>query len=149
MQGDPPKLVAINHDDYHAKHIGTLPDGRQFFLTTPFEPSSGDNPGCEYAALFLFSVEGDFLGAKIESFGARKDLDGEHAQSVYDGLLKSLGAVTYRRIEVAPFSVEYEGTQIGLILREPEDDDDVWAVELLPGNFMAFFEPWDSGDYDT
>jgi len=25
----------------------------------------------------------------------------------------------------------------------------MWAVELQPGNYMAFFEPWDSGDYDT
>ncbi len=24
-----------------------------------------------------------------------------------------------------------------------------WAVELQPGNYMAFFEPWESGDYDT
>lgn len=25
----------------------------------------------------------------------------------------------------------------------------VWTVELLPGNFMAFNEPWNSGSYDT
>lgn len=23
------------------------------------------------------------------------------------------------------------------------------SVELLPGNYMAFFKPWDSGGYDT
>ena len=40
-------------------------------------------------------------------------------------------------------------TDIGLIVREPEDENDSWAVELLPGNYMAFFEPWDSGEYDT
>jgi hypothetical protein len=53
------------------------------------------------------------------------------------------------RIEVAPFSVKRFGTSFGLIPREPEDDEDAWAVELLPGNCMAFFEPWDSGKYDT
>ena len=31
----------------------------------------------------------------------------------------------------------------------PEDADDPWAVEVQPGNYMAFFEPWDSGEYDT
>jgi hypothetical protein len=31
----------------------------------------------------------------------------------------------------------------------PEDEDDEWAVEMQPGNYMAFYEPWDSGDYDT
>ena len=149
MHNDPPKLVAINHDDYHAKHVGTLSDGRQFFLTTPFVPASRDNLGCEYVALFLFDSGGDFIDAKIESLGPRKDLDREHAQSVYEGILESLGEVAYQRIEVAPFSVEYDGVKMGLILREPEDDDDDWAVELLPGNFMAFFAPWDCGDYDT
>ena len=57
--------------------------------------------------------------------------------------------MTYQRIEVKPFSVSHNGTEIGLIPREPEDEEDIWAVELLPGNYMAFFEPWDSGEYDT
>src|SRR5688500_7198055 len=34
--GRRPKLVAINHDDHHARHVGRTEDGRQFFLTTPF-----------------------------------------------------------------------------------------------------------------
>lgn len=46
-------------------------------------------------------------------------------------------------------SVDRFGLQFGLIVREPENEQDVFAVELLPGNYMAFFEPWDSGDYDT
>jgi hypothetical protein len=45
--------------------------------------------------------------------------------------------------------VERFGTTFGLVLRQPEDEDDPWAVEVMPGNYMAFFEPWDSGDYDT
>jgi hypothetical protein len=36
-----------------------------------------------------------------------------------------------------------------LVPREPEDEDDPCVVEVQPGNYMAFFEPWDSGDYDT
>jgi hypothetical protein len=68
---------------------------------------------------------------------------------VYDSWLRELGKVSFERIEVAPFSIDRFGIKFGLILREPEDEDDVWAVELLPGNYMAFFEPWDSGDYDT
>ena len=61
MHGEPPKLVAINHDDYHAEHIGTTADGRQFFLTLPFEFASSDEPGCEYVALYLFDRAGDAL----------------------------------------------------------------------------------------
>jgi len=41
------------------------------------------------------------------------------------------------------------GTKFGLVLREPEEEADPWAVEMQPGNYMAFFEPWDSGEYDT
>lgn len=48
-----------------------------------------------------------------------------------------------------PFALERFGTQFGLVASEVEDDPGVWTVELLPGNYMAFWEPWDSGDYDT
>ena len=46
-------------------------------------------------------------------------------------------------------AIERFDTTFGLVARPPEDDDDVWAVELQPGRYMAFFEPWDSGEYDT
>ena len=45
-----------------------------------------------------------------------------------------------------PFSVTRFGLEFGLIVSEPEDEDDVFAVELLPWNYMAFFEPWGSGE---
>ncbi|SRR5258708_24456673 len=149
MSQEPSSLIAINHDEYHAKHVGRTPDRRQFFLTTPFEPAIGGKPGCEFVALFLFDNEGSFLEAKIESFGPRASQDDVKRREVYDTWLRELGPVSFERIEVAPFSVERFGTTFGLIPREPEGEDDVWAVELQPGNYMAFFEPWDSGDYDT
>ena len=76
-------------------------------------------------------------------------MDNDARTATRDRWLAELGNVSYERIEVAPFSVEKFGTSFGLIPREPEDEDDEWAVELLPGNFMAFFEPWDSGNYDA
>jgi hypothetical protein len=33
--------------------------------------------------------------------------------------------------------------------RDCDDPDDMLAVEAQPGNYMAFFAPWDSGVYDT
>jgi hypothetical protein len=63
--------------------------------------------------------------------------------------LADLGNVTFDRIEVRPFSIERLGTHFGLIASEVEDDPGVWTVELLPGNYMAFWEPWHSGVYDT
>ena len=150
MSEGPPRKIAINHDDYHARHIGRLQDGRQFFVTQLFEPKrDSDNPGCEYIARFIFDPEGNLVDSKIENLGPRENVDAKHARSVYENLLLELGDVTYERIEVAPFEVREDGKSFGLIPREPEDEEDVWAVELLPGNFMAFFQPWDSGYYDT
>jgi hypothetical protein len=60
-----------------------------------------------------------------------------------------LGTVSFDRILVRPFAVLRFGTAFGLLIRKPEDDDDIWWVEMHPGNYMAFSEPWDSGGYDT
>ena len=144
-----PDIIAIEHDDYHAKNIGCLSDGRQFFLTTPFIPAMGGRAGKEFVALFLFDQGGVFLEARIDDLGTRAELDSQKATSVFENRLKELGEVDYCRIEVRPFQVERFGITFGLVPRQPEDEDDVWAVEMQPGNYMAFFEPWDSGEYDT
>jgi hypothetical protein len=145
----PPKLIAINHDDYHAEHVGHTKDGRQFFLTNPFEPAVGDRRGAEYVALFLFDKRGNLLEAKIDDFGPRVSVDEEKRRRLYEARLSELGDVVFDRIDVKPFTVEKFGRQFGLVPREPEEDGAPWAVEMMPGNYMAFFEPWDSGEYDT
>ena len=76
-------------------------------------------------------------------------MDHDKRVSLRDQRLRELGSLSFERIEIAPFAVDRFGTTFGLILREPEEDGDTWAVELQPGNFMAFFPPWDSGEYDT
>lgn len=144
-----PQLIAIDHDDYHAEHVGRLSDGRQFFLTNPFEPTGPRGPGGEFVALYLFDPDGNLLEAKIDEFGPRASLDEHVRRMVFEARLSELGKVSSERIEVKPFSVTRFGLEFGLIVREPEDEDDVFAVEVLPGNYMAFFEPWDSGEYDT
>ncbi|CAG0987326.1 hypothetical protein PHYC_02096 [Phycisphaerales bacterium] len=148
MAGKPPNLIAIDHDDYHAKYVGRLSDGRQFFLTTPFEPAI-DGPGREFLAVFLFDAKGAFLEARIDDFGTRASLDETRANALLEQRLRELGEVTYGRIRVAPFSVERFSSTFGLIARPPEEEGDEWAVELQPGNYMAFFAPWNSGTYDT
>jgi hypothetical protein len=144
-----PDIIAIEHDEYHAKHIGCLADGRQFFLTTPFVPAIRGNEGREFVALFLFDKHGKFVEAKIDDLGPRNKLDQKQATSIYDQRLVELGETNFCRIEVQPFEIEHLGVVFGLVPRPPEEVDDVWAVEMQPGNYMAFFEPWDSGDYDT
>jgi hypothetical protein len=63
--------------------------------------------------------------------------------------LDDLGDIEFDRIEIAPFSIEKFGITFGLIPNELEDEDDMLSISLMPGDYMAFYEPWDSGDYDT
>ena len=149
MAEGPPSIIAIEHDDYHAQHVGRTRDGRQFFLTKPFEPAIGGREGSEFVALYQFDKAGKLLEAKIDNFGPRAKLDEAKCRALYDQRLKELGNVTLERIEVEPFAVQRFGTTFGLVVRQPEEEGDPWAVEAQPGNYMAFFEPWDSGEYDT
>jgi hypothetical protein len=43
-----PELIAIEHDDYHAEHVGMTVDGRQFFLTDSFDPATGGGAACNF-----------------------------------------------------------------------------------------------------
>jgi len=148
-QPGPPALIAIEHDDYHAKFVGKTDDGRQFFLTCPFVPAIRGRKGEEFVALYLFDKDGTLLEARIDTFGPRETIDLPARQALCNKHLADLAPLTYQRIEIAPFALDEFGTKFGLVLRIPEDEDDVWAVEVQPGNYMAFFEPWDSGEYDT
>src|ERR1043166_6970259 len=124
MRQPPPKLIAIDHDDYHASHVGCTADGGQFFLTTPFVPAMSGNAGREFVALFLFNAKGQFREARIDDLGARAAFDEERARSVFEQRLAELGPVNYCRIEVRPFQVERFGTTFGLVPRPPEEEDD-------------------------
>ena len=149
MSDGPPEIIAVEHDNYHARHVGWTADGRQFFLTRPFEPAINGRAGGEFIALYTFDTGGKLIEAKIDELGPRATMDTDKARELYDRRLKELGEVRFARITVAPFSVQRFATQFGLVLRGPEEDGDQWAVEAQPGNYMAFFEPWDSGEYDT
>ncbi|MEU4619297.1 hypothetical protein AB0G04_04850 [Actinoplanes sp. NPDC023801] len=141
MPSGAPERIAIEPDDFQARHVGHTADGRQFFLTTPFEPGAR-----EFVALYLFRADGMFTEARIDAFdpGERAAADRAHRR-----LLRELGDVTIGRISVAPFAVERFGTTFGLISAPPQGPDDVWWVTAEPGDYMAFSPPWDCGTYDT
>lgn len=143
-----PDTILIKIDDFHAKHIGRTSDGLQFFLTTPFVPALGRTPGSEYIALFLFDTNGKLIDATIDDLGPRSALDRDAASILYQQRLESLGNVDFCDIRIAPFKIERFGIDFGMIPRECKDEDDEPAIEMQPGNYMAFFDPWD-GDYDT
>jgi hypothetical protein len=149
VMSEVPPLIAINHDTHHANHIGHLEDGRQFFLTTPFIPAMATRPRKEFVALYLFDPQGRLLEVMVDELGARSGLDEEKSRQLYDQRLRDLGKIRFERIVVAPFSVAGFGTSFGLVPRPPEQEGQGWSIEMQPGNYMTFFAPFDSGEYDT
>jgi hypothetical protein len=146
-----PKTVTLDHDDYAAQYVGATKDGRQFFLTTPFVPASqvGSDTGREFLALYLFDKAGTLLDASIDDLGPRSRLDKQARIDRRDELLASLGDFEYGRIKVAPFKIERFGVEFGFIPQPPEEDGEDWSVIVEPGNYMCFWPPWTSGEYDT
>ena len=134
--GGRPTRIAIDHDDHHARHVGHTADGRQFFLTTPFVPGDRD-----FIALYIFDRDGRFLTAEIDEVTTKERIPSAAEEKIYQDRLD--------RIEIELFEVKRFGLTFGLIADPPDSGDDMWWVELEPGNYMAFFAPWDSGIYDT
>ncbi|MBS2032456.1 MAG: hypothetical protein JST54_31460 [Deltaproteobacteria bacterium] len=151
MPSQPPVKIAIEPDDYHAEFVGQTATGRQFFLTTPFVPAGDGQPRREFIALYQFDADGRLVDARIDPWVHEEgDGDIELRLRTIQTCLAELGDYERCRIEVRPFSVARFGLEFGLIPRPPDDDpDETWWVELLPGNYMAFHEPFDSGEYDT
>jgi hypothetical protein len=152
MNNKPPALVAINHYDYDDRcSVGRIADGRQFFVTWPFEPGLSGDDNREFLAVYLFDAEGRLLEAHIDDLGVRGSRDEERDQQLFERRVAELGWITYGQIKIQPFQIERFGVTFGLIPRPPDDEDPEgdWWVEVQPGNYMAFHEPWDSGVYDT
>ena len=147
----PPKQIRINHDDYYASLVGKTKDGRQFFITQPFVPG-----GRDFVARYLFDKGGNFLDAKIHDLGTRESdvlpgnalTDDDRVSMLQKELLEEIGDTKFCDIKVSPFEHEWNGVTFGLITQAPEEDDEEWNVIAEPGNYMAFYPPWD-GDFDT
>jgi len=97
----------------------------------------------------LFGPDGHFLEARIDDLGTRAEVDEERARRIIEQRLTELGEFKFARIEVQPFQLERFGTTFGLMPRAPEEEDDSWWVTVEPGDYTAFHEPFDSGEYDT
>ncbi len=149
MSAQPPTLIAIDRDDYYASRVGQTVEGRQFFVAQPFVPALGNEPGREFLTVYLFDKDGELLEARIDDLGTRAALNRDQARRLLEERMAELGPVKYGRTQVQPFAIERLGTTFGLIPRPPEEEGDSWWVDLQPGNYMAFHEPWDSGEFDT
>ena len=145
VAGLPPRFVRINHDDRDAQYVGKVSNGSQFFLTHPFAPSLGGIAGGSFIALYVFDEFGLLTQARVEQL---IEVTQSQVDTMTQSWLESLGKFRFADISVAPFCVEKYGRQFGLIFW-PEDEDELGSwVTVEPGDYMAFYPPWD-GEYDT
>jgi hypothetical protein len=61
-------------------------------------------------------------------------------------LLSELGGYKLEPITVAPFTQKLDGVTFGWKVNEY---DGTISINVEPGDFIAYYEPWDGLDYDT
>jgi hypothetical protein len=145
----PDRLLMVP-DEWDTEMVGTAEDGRRFFLTQPFDPGVA-----EYAAIFYWNADGSYNSIVVEDLGPREELDKATSDAAIAKLKAQLGNYTIEQISVAPFSEKHDGIDFGLVPYSGEDpadlgmsDTDPAWVSVLPGDYIAYYWPWD-GSYDT
>ena len=71
-------------------------------------------------------------------------LPADAADGILQRRLAELGEYALEPIEVAPFSAEVDGVTFGFVY-EAEID----SIHIEPGDFIAYYAPWDGLEYDT
>lgn len=144
-----PGKIRLITDDYHLEGLGKRLDGTYFLVSSQLKYDHHANATTDYICKFCFNSDGDLIEQKIVKLGIRGEFEHEDGVKMFAKLTPAEGTYEDADIRIKPFSVSFEGVEFGFITRTPEDEEDVWAVEFMPGNTMAFFEPWESGEYDT
>jgi hypothetical protein len=148
-----PERFRIVPDDYHAQFAGTAQDGRKFFLTNKL---FGGQPPSEatssFVATFFWTSDGGFDSVDVTKVDRPDDIPPFQAvaagpEHTVNRMILKLGDFTLEPIEVAPFAVDVDGVTFGFV---PEEiDEDTVSIQIQPGNFIAYYEPWDGEEYDT
>lgn len=141
-----PVRFTIVPDDYHVPYAGTAEDGRRFFLSDELFDSRS-----AYVGRFLWKADGTFDGMSVDKVARPAGLPpGQAGTASADELIASrlaeLGEYVLEPIEVEPFAEEVEGVTFGWVVNL---FDGVYSINIEPGDFIAYYEPWDGLAYDT
>ncbi|RKR73299.1 hypothetical protein [Frondihabitans australicus] len=145
-----PARFTIVPDDYHVPFAGTTGDGRRFFASDELFESSLDGSR-SFVAVFFWTADGSFDSIDVRD-AERPDgappAQGLPTQSegVLDEMLLALGDYVLEPIEVEPFSEQVRDVTFGFV---PTAFDGVVSITVQPGDFIAYYEPWDGEEYDT
>lgn len=146
----PPERFTLVPDDYHVPWAGTAQDGRRFFLSE--ELFVWGSPGVAYVGLFLWHADGRFDEVRVDRVPRPEGLPPGQAvpagaEHLVAARLAELGDHVLEPVEVEPFLTEVDGVEFGWRLRE--GDDGTYVLNVEPGDFIAYYEPWDGLEYDT
>jgi len=149
----PPERFTIVPDDYHVPYAGTAEDGRKFFLSQElFSFGTVHHPGSAYVGLFLWKADGTFDEIQVDKVARPAGLPpGQAAPAGADDLVKArlaeLGDYVLEPIEVEPFTDKVDGVTFGWKVNRTGDGS--YSLNIEPGDFIAYYPPWDGLDYDT
>ena len=142
-----PARFTIVPDDYHVPYAGTAGDGRKFFLS---EELFHDDTA--FVGLFLWHADGTFDEVKVSA--VQKPSGAPPGQAVpagapelIDARLRELGDYTLEPITVEPFTEKVHGVRFGWHIGRY--DDGTYFINIVPGDFIAYYAPWDGLEYDT
>jgi hypothetical protein len=143
-----PERFTIVPDDYHVPYAGTAEDGRKFFLSQELFSIEGTG----YIGLFLWNPNGTFDEVRVEEVSRPGGVPpGQAAPAGAKALVKArlaeLGDYVLEPIEVEPFTRKVDGVTFGWKVGQYEDG--TYYINIEPGNFIAYYEPWDGLQYDT
>jgi hypothetical protein len=149
VPGERPERFTIVPDDYHVPYAGTAEDGRRFFLSE--ELFGGAGAGTSYVALFLWQSDGTFDELRVDEVARPEGVPPGQAapagaEDLVEARLAELGDYALEPIVVEPFTRKVDGVVFGWRVVE---DAGSFYVNIEPGDFIAYYEPWDGLEYDT
>lgn len=141
-----PVKIHLIPDNYHLKNVGTLSDGRLYWIDVQlsYDHAAGDTR--DFVCMYIFSEDGHLVDHTITDLGLRSS-SALKASEVIRQMVATQSKPTLRDIWVHPFAAEHLGLTFGLIIRDEGDTGPV--VDVLPGMTLMFYPPWPEGGYDT
>lgn len=145
-----PDRFTIVPDDFHVPYAGTAEDGRLFFLSDElFQPGRS---GGGFVGLYLWNADGSFSEVRVDPVGRSEGRPpaqagaGPGAEELVEQRLAELGDYELGPIEVEPFLETVDGVGFGWAVTKFRG---TYSINLAPGDFIAYYEPWDGLGYDT
>lgn len=142
-----PKYFTIVPDDYHVPYAGTAEDGRKFFLS---DELFGQDSA--YVGVFLWKSDGTFDEVRVDAIARAGGLPPGQAgpagaEDLVEARLAELGEYVLEPITVEPFTREVDGVTFGW--KVDGSGSGAYSINIEPGDFIAYYAPWDGLEYDT